>query len=126
MRGGPIDTATWVIPQLLAHGRVRRPYLGFGGQSRPLDRRVARALGLANTRAIEVIGIEPSMPAAAQLRIGDLLVAIDGKPVEGVDAAHRELLGHPIGLPVMITLLREGTVRTVPVTPADAPRGESR
>src|SRR6266436_7555761 len=38
----PIDTATWVIPQLLAHGRVRRPYLGFGGQSRSLDRRIAR------------------------------------------------------------------------------------
>ena len=76
----PIDTATWVIPQLLAHGRVRRPYLGFGGQSRPLDRRTARALGISNRRAIEVLSIEPSTPAAAELRVGDLLVPSTARP----------------------------------------------
>jgi S1-C subfamily serine protease len=117
----PIDTATWVIPELLAHGRVRRPYLGFGGQSRPLDRRMARALGLANTRAIEVLSIEPSTPAAAELRTGDLLVAIGGKPMEDVDAVHRELLGHPIGVPLRITVLREGALRALTVVPTDVP-----
>jgi S1-C subfamily serine protease len=117
----PIDTATWVIPELLAHGRVRRPYLGFGGQSRPLDRRMARALGLANTRAIEVLSIEPSTPAAAELRTGDLLVAIGGKPMEDVDAVHRELLGHPIGVPLTITVLREGALRALTVVPTDVP-----
>jgi S1-C subfamily serine protease len=117
----PIDTATWVIPELLAHGRVRRPYLGFGGQSRPLDRRMARALGLANTRAIEVLSIEPSTPAAAELRTGDLLVAIGGKPMEDVDAVHRELLGHPIGVPLTITVLREGALQALTVVPTDVP-----
>jgi S1-C subfamily serine protease len=117
----PIDTATWVIPELLAHGRVRRPYLGFGGQSRPLDRRMARALGLANTRAIEVLSIEPSTPAAAELRTGDLLVAIGGKPMEDVDAVHRELLGHPIGVPLTITVLREGALQALTVVPIDVP-----
>jgi S1-C subfamily serine protease len=117
----PIDTATWVIPELLAHGRVRRPYLGFGGQSRPLDRRVARALGLANTRAIEVLSVEPSTPAAAELRTGDLLVAIGGKPMEDVDAVHRELLGHPIGVPLTLTVLREGALRALTVVPTDVP-----
>ncbi len=117
----PIDTASWVIPQLLAHGRVRRPYLGFGGQSRPLDRRMARALGLANTRAIEVLSIEPSTPAAAELRIGDLLVAIEGTPVEDVDAIHRELFAHPIGVPLTLTILREGALRAVTVVPTDVP-----
>jgi S1-C subfamily serine protease len=117
----PIDTATWVIPELLAHGRVRRPYLGFGGQSRPLDRRMARALGLANTRAIEVLSVEPSTPAAAELRTGDLLVAIGGKPMEDVDAVHRELLGHPIGVPLTLTVLREGALRALTVVPTDVP-----
>jgi S1-C subfamily serine protease len=117
----PIDTATFVIPELLAHGRVRRPYLGFGGQSRPLDRRVARALGLANTRAIEVLSVEPSTPAAAELRTGDLLVAIGGKPMEDVDAVHRELLGHPIGVPLTITVLREGALRALTLVPTDVP-----
>jgi S1-C subfamily serine protease len=117
----PIDTATWVIPQLLAHGRVRRPYLGFGGQPRALDRRIARALGLTNARVIEVISIEPSTPAAAELRSGDQLVAIEGKPVEDVDAVHRELFGHPIGAPLTITILREGVLRAVTVVPTDVP-----
>jgi S1-C subfamily serine protease len=117
----PIDTATWVIPQLLAEGRVRRPYLGFGGQSRPLDRRLARVLGLVNTRAIEVTTIEPATPAAAELRPGDLLVAMDGKPVEDVDAVHRELLGRPIGIPLTLTVLRDAAVRDITLVPIDAP-----
>jgi S1-C subfamily serine protease len=115
----PIDTATWVIPQLLAHGRVRRPYFGFGGQSRPLDRRIARASGIANRRAIEVMNVEPSTPAAAELRVGDLLVALDGTAVEDVDDVHRELLGRPIGVPLTLRLLRDGTLREVTLTPID-------
>jgi len=117
----PIDTATWVIPQLLAHGRVRRPYLGFGGQSRPLDRRMARALGIANRRAIEVLSIEPSTPVAAELRVGDLLVALDGTLVEDVDTVHRELLGRAIGVPLTISVLRDGALQDVTLVPTDAP-----
>lgn len=117
----PIDTASWVIPQLLASGRVRRPYLGFGGQSRPLDRRIARANGLANRRAIEVMSVEPSTPAAAELRVGDLLVALDGTPIEDVDDVHRELLGRPVGVPLTLRLLREGASRDVTVVPTDGP-----
>jgi S1-C subfamily serine protease len=117
----PIDTAIAVIPQLLAHGRVQRPYLGFGGQSRPLDRRVARALGIGNRRAIEVLTIEPSTPAASELRVGDLLVALDGAPIETVDDVHRGLLGRAIGVPLTIRLLREGALRDVRLVPTDAP-----
>jgi S1-C subfamily serine protease len=113
----PIDTASWVIPQLLAHGGVRRPYIGFGGQSRPLDRRLARALGVSNTRAIEVTTIEPATPAAAQLRPGDLLIAIEGMAVEDVDAVHRALFAHPIGAPLRLTLLRDGGLHQVTVVP---------
>ena len=117
----PVDTAIAVIPQLLAHGRVQRPYLGFGGQSRPLDRRVARALGIGNRRAIEVLTIEPSTPAASELRVGDLLVALDGAPIETVDDVHRGLLGRAIGVPLTIRLLREGALRDVRLVPTDAP-----
>src|SRR4029453_7204695 len=97
----------------------RQLFLGFGGQSRPRGRRMARALGLANTRAIEVLSIEPSTPAAAELRTGDLLGASGGKPMEDVDAVHRELLGHPIGVPLTITVLREGALRALTVVPTD-------
>jgi S1-C subfamily serine protease len=117
----PIDTATWVIPQLLADGRVRRAYLGFGGQSRPLDRALARALGLPNARGIEVMSIEPATPAARELRVGDVLVAIESTPVEDVDAVHRRLLGRAIDAPLGLTLVRDGALRSVTVVPAELP-----
>jgi S1-C subfamily serine protease len=117
----PIDTAGWVIPQLLAHGRVRRPYLGFGGQSRPVDRRVARALELANARAVEVMSVEPGTPAAGELLVGDLLVAMGGRTVESVDDVHRELLRRPIGEPLTLSVVRAGRRLDLGVVPIEGP-----
>ena len=118
----PIDTATWVVPQLLARGRVSRAYLGFGGQSRPLDRRLARALELPNTRAVEIVSVEPASPAArAGLRTGDLVVAIDAHPVQTVDDVHRLLVTWPIGEPLPLTLVRGVERLAVSVTPIETP-----
>ena len=118
----PIDTATWVIPQLLARGRVSRAYLGFGGQSRPLERRLARALGLANARAIEIVSLEPATPAArAGLQTGDLVVAIGERPVQTVDDVHRRLVASPIGEPLTVTVVRGVDRRDVTVTPIETP-----
>jgi len=82
---------------LLARGRVVRAYLGFGGQPRPVDRRLARALGLPGDRAIDVTNVANTPAAIAGLRAGDLLVAIDGRPVETVDGVHRMLGPEAIG-----------------------------
>ena len=118
----PIDTATWVIPQLLARGRVVRAYLGFGGQSRPVDRRLARMLGLPGERAIEVVRVEPGgAAAAADLRPGDLIISIDARPVETVDDVHRRLGPEAIGRPVKIGLARDGHRAETTVTPREAP-----
>jgi S1-C subfamily serine protease len=47
--------------------------------------------------------------------------AIGGKPVEDVDAVHREPFGHPIGALLTLTILREGALRDVTVVPTDVP-----
>ena len=118
----PIDTATWVIPQLLARGRVVRAYLGFGGQSRPLERRLARALGLPGARAIEVTSVEAETPAAvAELRAGDLVIAVDECPVETVDDVHRRLGPEAIGRALKLTFVRDGRRLETTVTPREAP-----
>jgi S1-C subfamily serine protease len=118
----PIDTATWVIPQLLARGRVSRAYLGFGGQSRPLDRRLVRALGLPNARAIEIMSIEPDAPAArAGLQTADLVVAIGDRAVETVDDVHRRLVAWPIGDALTLTIVRGTERRQITVTPIETP-----
>lgn len=118
----PIDTATWVIPQLLARGRVSRAYLGFGGQSRALDRRLARAVSVPNARAIEIVNVEPDAPAArAGLHVGDLVVAIGDRPVDTVDDVHRLLVAWPIGQALALTIVRGVERRTVSVTPIETP-----
>jgi S1-C subfamily serine protease len=117
----PIDAATSVIPQLLARGRVIRAYLGFGGQSRPVDRRLFRALGLPHERAIEILHVEPGTPAAgAVLQRGDLVVALDGHPVQSVDEVHRLLGAEAIGRTVEITVVRDGRRVDATVVPAEA------
>jgi len=93
----PIDTATWVVPQLLARGRVSRAYLGFGGQSRPFDRRLARALGLANTRAVEthLRARLKDVPQIAQLRGRGMLLGLEFKD-EIAAQVHKALLERKI------------------------------
>src|SRR5207248_9708916 len=103
-------------------GRVSRAYLGFGGQSRPLERRLARALALSNMRAVEIVSVEPATPAArAGLHAGDLVVALDARPVQSVDDVHRLLVTGPIGEPPAMTTVRGVERREVSRTPIEAP-----
>jgi S1-C subfamily serine protease len=107
----PIATAQWVIPALLRDGRVVRGYLGFAGQTQPLDRRLARRLGLEVPAAVLIASVVDSSPAAAAgLRPGDLLLALDGQAMPSVDAVHKRLDRDAIGRRVMLRLLRGGAV----------------
>jgi S1-C subfamily serine protease len=76
----PIDTARFVLGELLQHGRVRRGVLGLAGQSRPIDRRLARRHELSQKSGVEVMEVVSGKPAAAAgLRAGDIVLSLDGK-----------------------------------------------
>ena len=112
-----VETAAWVLGQLLAHGRVRRAFLGVGAMRRPLDRRLAyrHELGAA---AVEVQSVEPGSPAArAQLQEGDLLVRFGTVWLDGVDALHRVLRTWPAGQAATLVVIRRGVRLTVEITP---------
>lgn len=114
-------TAAWVLSQLLAVGRVRRGWLGIGARSRPLDRRLALAHGLG-AAAVEVQSVEADGPAArAGLREGDLLVALVGTAVTGIDELHRLMRDWPPGRPAELVVLRRGQRLRVEITPGQAP-----
>lgn len=107
----PANTARWVIAQLLAHGRVRRGYFGISARQRPLARRLSRSLGLEADQAVEVITVDPSGPAArAGLHAGDLIIAMNARPVTSVDALHRMLSEWPLAGQVTLAVVR-GDVR---------------
>ena len=99
----PATTADFVVSQLLQHGRVRRARLGLAGRTRPIDRRLARLLGLASDSAMEILSLsEPSAAARAGLRAGDWLLALDGEPTPSVDALMRLLTAERIGKPIEV------------------------
>jgi S1-C subfamily serine protease len=88
----PIDTAQWVVGELMTTGRVRRGWLGISGQNRPIDRDVARRLGLEHWSGVEVAGFDERGPASrSALRQGDIVVQLDELKVAGVDDIHRAL-----------------------------------
>jgi S1-C subfamily serine protease len=118
----PINTARFVIPQLLREGRVRWSYVGVGVQDVPLLRRVIRFFGLAATSGLLVVSVEPGSPAAeAGLRDGDILVAFGGQPVAGADDLHRLLTEERIGTAQEAEVIR-GTERLrLAVTPREVP-----
>ncbi len=115
-----IDTARWVVTQLLQHGRVRRGYLGFAGANVPLGRRTVRHYELAVDRAVRVESLEPGGPAErAGLEPGDLIVGYDGAPVGGIDDLHRLLTAERIGRAVTVAVLRRSRRRELTIAAAE-------
>jgi len=113
-----VETAAWVLGQVLAHGRVRRGWLGVGAIRRPLDRRLAyhHQLGAA---AVEVQSIEPGSPAARSgLAEGDLIVQLGEIAIDSVDALHRVLRTWPAGQRAELVVIRRGARLTMAITPA--------
>ncbi len=119
----PINTAQWVVGQIMTTGRVRRSYLGVVGQNRPVERGAPSGGARAGReRGMQVVGVDRHGPAArAGLGEGDVVIALDGKPVGDADDVHRVLSLWPIGQPLVVRLLREGGEVELTVVPIEAP-----
>ena len=121
-----VETAAWVLSQLLRHGRVRRAWLGIGAARRPVDRRLAyrHNLGepaterLRQVFAVEIQSVESGSPAArAGLADGDLLVSFDGTKLESVDDLHRVLRDREAGSVARLGVIRRGLRLDLDITP---------
>ena len=116
------NTARWVTAWLIKDGRIRRSYIGLGGQNVPLIRKVARYHHLDQDTGVLVAGLEANSPAMrAGLREGDVVVALDGAPTPAVDALHRLLTGDRIGERAIITFLRGVQLRRHAIIPLEMP-----
>jgi len=112
------DTTRAVIGGLMSEGRFRRAYLGIAGGTRPLPPRLAREL--ARVAGVEIVEVVPGSPAdAAGLRPEDLVVAVDGQPVEKVDDVQRLMVADAIGKTVAVDILREGRRMELTLVPVE-------
>ena len=127
----PVDIAKRIVPDLLTNGRVSRAFLGIS--YRPVDRRVIRALNLdASAAGLLVTAVDPGSPAArAGVRslqqsgsgyvVGDIVTAIDGRPVREQDDLSFVLNQKRPGDRVTVDVVRDGRKQRMQVTLAEAP-----
>jgi serine protease Do len=115
----PINDATRrIISALMNEGRVRRAYIGIVGGSRPLPPRIASRLG--REKGIEVVEVVPGSPAArAGLRAEDLIVAVDGEPMNDVGDLQRLMVAERIGQGVEAELFRDGELTKLDLIPRE-------
>ncbi len=102
-----INTAKFVASRLLRDGRIRRSYIGVSAQTVPIHRRVVRFYDLPKETGVVALSIEEKSPAQrAGVREGDVIVALEGHPVAGVDDLHRVLTDVRVGVSCSLTVLR--------------------
>jgi S1-C subfamily serine protease len=115
----PIDAITRsILGALMREGRVRRAYLGVVGGPRPLPAPLAHELGRG--KALEVVQLLDASPAAtAGVRPGDLIVELDGHPIEGVGDLQRLLVGELVDRRVDVRVARGTRLLDLPLTPTE-------
>jgi len=108
----PVDTVDWVVPDLIAHGKLVRPALGVQVASNP----VAQSLGVEGVLVLEVLqgsgaeeaGLRPTRRAASgKVLLGDVIVAVDGAPVANGGDLALVLEKRKIGERVKVTVVRD-------------------
>ena len=114
------NTARTILSQILRHGRVRRAQIGIIGHQTPIARAVAHRAGLTNASGVRVIEVQSDSPAdGAGVRRGDIMVALGGEPVTGVDDIARLLDDTRIGVTTEVGLLRAGLPIAISVVPME-------
>ncbi|PKB57564.1 MAG: signal protein PDZ [SAR202 cluster bacterium Casp-Chloro-G3] len=120
LRGGttitiPTATAGRVVESILAHGHIRRGYLGVGAQSTRLPDAVASQLG--QETGLLLVSVEPDSPAEqGKLFMGDTIVSLAGQPVRHLDDLFATLSGDRVGTSVPVKILRGGQTQELAVT----------
>ena len=103
----PAATATTVIDDLMAHGRVMRGWLGVHIQ--PVTEDIAASLGLQGTEGAIVARVQPESPAeAAGLEQGDVITAVDQAPIEDTRSLSQTIAAIDAGTPAALTVWRDG------------------
>jgi S1-C subfamily serine protease len=125
-RGKGVAIGTPVVRQvaeaLLAHGRMRRGFLGVTTHTVVLPGGLPGKLSPGQERALVIVQIEKASPAEqAGLLIGDILLGLNDQAIEDADVLRRQLRTASPGDAVTVRILRGGELRDLPVTLGEVP-----
>ena len=114
----PINTAKGVIDELIKYGEVTRPWIGVAPQE--LTPELAEEFKVKE--GVLIGDVIPNTPAQkAGIKRGDVVIAIDEKEVKTPWELRQQILKKKIGQKVMITLIRDGVKKSIPVVTAAKP-----
>jgi S1-C subfamily serine protease len=109
----PVDTVNRVVPELIRHGKLIRPGLGV----QVAEDYLAQQLGITGALVVDVApgsaaykaGIRPTTrDSAGKIKLGDVIVAVDGKKIESVNDLFLILEQRKVGDTVTLALIRDG------------------
>lgn len=110
----------YVVSRLIREGKVRRAFIGIAGQNIQLPARLTAALKLTQTTGILVHQIEKHQPAAfSAMMERDVIVAMDGEVIRSIDDLHKKLDETKVDRIVCISVIRNGVLEQVFVTPGE-------
>jgi S1-C subfamily serine protease len=116
-----INTAKFVVAQILKEGRIRRARIGVAGQTVPLRRMAIREHSLNVEGGILVLSVESGSPAErAGLTGGDVIVGLNGAAVAGIDDLHRLLPAEAIGVAMPVVIVRGTEKRELTIVPDES------
>jgi 2-alkenal reductase len=116
----PSNTVRMVVEQLIAKGRVSRPLLGISHQE--VTPRLAAYYNLAVNHGVLVLQVDPATPAGqAGLKVGDVIVAISGDPIDPENPFINVLMRHQVGEAVTLSVNRFGRELALEVTLGERP-----
>ena len=103
-----IDTAKFVAGKLLREGKIKRGFIGIGGQNVTIPRRIVRYYNLPSENGILIISFDQANSPAKKigLREGDIVIEFAGRIVSGIDELHKLLTEREIEQRQKITVLR--------------------
>jgi S1-C subfamily serine protease len=119
-----IDTAKYVVAQVLQHGRVRRSSIGIAAQNVPIPRRLVYEYKLQVSSGVLATSIAPKGPAGkAGMQENDVIIGFAAQPVGGIDDLHRLLTTERAGKPQNVSLLRGAALKHLMIVPDERPEG---
>jgi serine protease Do len=114
----PMDEAMRVSEQLRASGRVTRGRIGV--QIEPVTKEIAESIGLGKAQGALINRVEPGAPAdKAGLEAGDVIIKIDGKPIEKSSDLPRVVGNTKPGTKSTVTVFRRGATKDLSIVIAE-------
>jgi len=117
----PVDTVNWIVPELIAHGKIVRAGIGIQAANDAL----AREMGIQGVLIINVLpgraaaraGLRPTRrTSSGRVQLGDVITNVAGKPVGSFNDMLNALDEHKVGDSIALTILRDGEPAEVSVT----------